>query len=139
MGDGAGAEACAGFGAGFQFGGPAQPDDAADADDIMSPRLLVRPAATLRRCTVMAESVAQADAENFAPAVVPKRGAEEAILRSVLEKNYLFKHLDDRELTVAVQAMFQVRGGAGEGLTAAGGGGGTPHWAANCSAPTPVK
>jgi CRP-like cAMP-binding protein len=62
----------------------------------------------------MTERLTQSDAENFTPEVVPKSKGDEEILRSVLEKNYLFKHLDDRELNVAVQAMFEVKFNTGE-------------------------
>jgi len=113
---------------GFSFGrlpsdAGDDPEDNDDADGAESPSQSLPstpPAAHTRRATVMNERLDQQRVATFVPVPVAKSLEEAARLRRILEGNILFRHLDDRELTLAVGAMFPLEAAAGDVLQAEG-------------------
>ena len=89
-----------------------QSPDFSGEDDIL--RQLRFKKGARRRQSLMTESIDESEAKAFSPASVPKGIDDAQKLQEVLERNYLFKHLDDREIRVAVDAMFRCEMAAGE-------------------------
>eukprot|EP01004_Peranema_trichophorum_P001467 NODE_1177_length_2085_cov_70.133537_g991_i0.p1 GENE.NODE_1177_length_2085_cov_70.133537_g991_i0~~NODE_1177_length_2085_cov_70.133537_g991_i0.p1 ORF type:complete len:668 (-),score=135.12 NODE_1177_length_2085_cov_70.133537_g991_i0:80-1897(-) len=88
-------------------------NDSFDAEADAAMRLRVQTSA--RRTTVSSEAVdMNQTARDFTHKVIPKSREDERQLRRVLEENFLFKHLDDREISHAVQAMSEDKFESGE-------------------------
>lgn len=69
-----------------------------------------------RRPTVCSEVYKEEEIDNFVPDVIDKDPKVKQYLLSLLERHDLFSHLEDYELSVAVDAMYERENSAGDAL-----------------------